>query len=127
MKKIILALLLALPVMAAAQNRHLDDLRAGESVQFEYNTEKGYVLVAMRKLDDAFLATIHYSPNEPEKDLFVAEIKGEQINLHLLEDPLKRDVFCIAFDKDDPEYAKLYLVGETKFVWLRRKYVVTKK
>lgn len=114
-------------MLVQAQNRHLDDLRAGESVQFEYNTEKGYVLVAMRKFEDGYLATVKFSPSEDADQIFCAEIKAEQVHLHLIEDPLKRDIYIVAFDKENEDYAKLYLTGETRFVWLRRKEVVTKK
>lgn len=124
MKKIILAILLALPIALSAQNRHLDDLRAGESVQFEQKNDKAYVLVAMRRLDNSYAAVVQFDPvpNEEKDMLCICKIKGEEIELYLVDAPI-RPAFYIKFDGD---YAMLRIHGDERWITMYRKKVSTK-
>lgn len=124
MKKIILAILLALPIALSAQNRHLDDLRAGDSVQFEQKNDKAYVLVAMRKIDDTYFAVVQFDPipNKDEDMLCFCEIKGQEIELYLVDAPTK-PLFYIKFDGDN---AKLRIATDERWVTMYRKKVTTK-
>lgn len=119
MKKVFLALLLFIPMALPAQNRHLDDLRAGESVQFEQKNDRAYVLVAMRKLDDHYAAVVQFDPipNADEDMLCICKIKGEEVELYLVDAPI-RPAFHIRFEG---EYAKLRIHGEDRWITMYRK------
>lgn len=123
MKKIILALLFALPMMAVAQNRHLDDLRAGKLVQFEQENSKAYLLVSMQKSDDetcdnTYIAIVQFDPipNKDEDMSCVCHIKGEEIELYLIEAPIK-PIFYIRFDDDN---AKLRIASDERWITMYR-------
>lgn len=97
-----LLILLALPVLSFAQNRHLDDIRSGESVQFEAKMENGTVFLAIRKFDEDILAELNtkVGDNEPESYFLIGEIKGEGLRFKLMDAPIK--AFChVTFDGDN--------------------------
>ena len=120
-----LFLLITSPMLLLAQNRHFDDLRAGESVQFEQKNDNAYILVSMRKIDDAYLAVVQFNPipNKDEDMLCICEIKGEGIELSLIDCPWKV-LFYIEFDGDN---AKLRINGEQRWVTMYRKDTATKQ
>lgn len=123
MKNIIIALLFLLPMMAAAQNRHLDDLRAGKLVQFEQENSKAYLLVSMQKSDDetcdnTYIAIVQFDPipNKDEDMSCVCHIKGEEIELYLIEAPIK-PIFYIRFDDDN---VKLRIASDERWITMYR-------
>ena len=119
MKKIIIILMLVIPMALSAQNRHLDDLKAGKSVQFEQKNERAYILVAMRKIDDAYGAVVQFDPvpNDKEDLLCICEIKGEEIELYLVDAPI-RPAFHLRFEGDG---AKFRVHGEDRWIPMYRK------
>ena len=125
MKKIIIILMLIIPMALSAQNRHLEDLKAGESVQFEQKNDRAYILVAMRKIDDAYGAVVQFDPipNDKEDLLCICEIKGEEIELYLVDAPI-RPAFHLKLEGDG---AKFRLHGEERWIPMYRKAIPAKK
>lgn len=123
MKKFLIALFLFIPIALSSQNRHLDDLRAGESVQFEQKNDRAYVLVAMRKLDDSYAAVVQFDPipNAEEDMLCFCKIIGDEIELYLIDAPI-RPAFYIKFDGD---YALLRIYGDDRWIKMYRKKLPT--
>jgi hypothetical protein len=116
MRKFALTLLLsAVAVGAFAQNPTIEELKKGDSVQFEIRKDGSMAYLAVRLWENnTYVAGVYFGPeseySEKAEILTVGAIRGEQLELSLMEDADAGPVFYVTFPDGR---ARLYMEGSS--------------